>query len=116
MAGILVPISLFLCVAAVLIVYFISRNIERRTLIEKGFTPAQLRELDGSYAARVKPLSSLKGGLLGIFVGLGLLVGGLLYETYHFDEYIYFASMLISGGIGLVIFYRIASKKFEQAA
>ena len=116
MAGILVPISFFLCTAAVLIVFFIARNMERRSLIEKGVTPEQLRDLNAPYGNRVRPLSSLKWGLLSIFVGLGLLVGGLLYEIYYFEEYIYFASMLISGGIGLVIFYRIASKKLENPA
>jgi hypothetical protein len=40
----------------------------------------------------------------------------VLYENYGFDEYIYFASMFISGGIGLVIFYVVASKKLEKAA
>ena len=116
MAGILVPIVMFLCIAAVLIVYFIGRHNERRALIEKGISPAELRDLEAPHGSRVRPLSSLKWGLLALFVGLGLLVGGLLYETYHFDEYIYFASMLISGGIGLVVFYRIASKKLENAA
>ena len=116
MAGILIPISFFLCIAAVLIVYFIARHNERRAMIEKGITPADLRELEAPHGSRVRPLSSLKWGLLSIFVGLGLLIGGLLYEIYYFEEYIYFASMLISGGIGLVIFYRIASKKLEKAA
>jgi len=116
MAGILVPISMFLCIAAVLIVYFVVRHNERRAFIERGVTPAEMRDLESPHASRVRPLSSLKWGLLAIFVGLGLLIGGLLDETYHFEEWIYFASMLISGGIGLVIFYRIASKKLEQAS
>lgn len=115
MEGILVPIALFLCTAAVLIVYFVTRHNERRAFIEKGITPSELRDF-ASVRGATKPLSNLKWGLLGIFVGLGLIVGGWLYEAYHMEEYIYFACMLVSGGIGLVIFYFIASKKLEKAA
>lgn len=115
MTGILVPIALFLCTAAVLIVYFLSRNNERRALIEKGITPAELRDL-GATKGEIRPLTNLKWGLLGIFVGLGLIVGGWLYDVYNFEEYIYFACMLVSGGIGLVVFYFIASRKLEKSA
>lgn len=116
MAGILVPIALFLCIAAVLIVYFVTRNNERRMFIEKGLTPEQMRELMAPHGRAAKPLSSLKWGLLGIFLGLGLLAGGLLHEYYGYEEFVYFASMFIGGGIGLVIFYVVASKKLEKAA
>ena len=115
MVGIFVPIAFFLTVAATVIVYFVTRHNERRALIEKGVTPAELRDLAAPHGV-TKPLSNLKWGLLGIFVGLGLIVGGWLYDAYHFEKYIYFACMLVSGGIGLVIFYIIASKKLEKAA
>lgn len=115
MHEILVPIVLFLCTTAVLVVYFVTRHNERRAFIEKGITPAELRNF-AAVRGETKPLSNLKWGLLGIFIGIGLIIGGWLYEAYHMEEYIYFACMLVSGGIGLVIFYFVASKKLEKAA
>jgi len=115
MIEVLIPLTLFFCTAAILIVYFVTRHIERRALIEKGVTPAELRDL-GAVRGQPNPLSNLKWGLLGIFLGLGLIVGGWLHDAYHFEEHIYFASMLVSGGIGLVIFYFVASKKLGKTA
>lgn len=112
MEGIFISISLFGFTAAVLIVYLVNRNRERMAMIEKGVS---LSELRGSADAQSKayPLSSLKWGLLAFFVGLGLVVANILESSYYIHDSIYFASMLLFGGVGLVLFYRIASRKID---
>jgi len=49
-----------------------------------------------------------------VFVGIGLMVGMYLHRNLDMEDSVYLACMLISGGLALVIFYFIASKKMLQ--
>ena len=109
-----IPIFLFGSAAAVLIVYFNSRHKERMSLIEKGLSPEILKGQPVKEWFRMNPLSSLKWGLLAVFVGLSIMFAMWLHETYDAPDGIYISSMLVAGGIALVIFYFIASKKLKQ--
>ena len=91
-----------------------SRHKERIAMIEKG---VKATELKGSFMPdilRPNPLSSLKWGLLAMFVGAALLIANILDRLYYFHDSVYFASMLISGGIGLIIFYFVASRRMKN--
>ena len=114
MVGILVPITLFIISGAVLWKYFDSRHIERRTIIDKGLNPADYKELYKHHAFATNPLASLKWGLLAVFVGLGALLAVVLDDWFHFEHMIYPGLILIFGGIGLLVFYAIASKKIKE--
>ena len=110
----LIPIFLFGGTAAVLIIYFNNRHKERMAMIEKGVNPADFKGLPMREWFRANPLSSLKWGLLAMFVGVGLIVASWLDRWYMMHDSIYVSCMLVAGGIALIIFYFIAAKKLKQ--
>ena len=110
----LVPVFLFGGIAAVLIVYYNNRHKERMAMIEKGVNPADFKGAPMKEWFRTNPLSSLKWGLLATFVGIGLIVASWLDRWYMMHDSIYVSCMLVAGGIALIIFYFIASKKLKQ--
>ncbi len=110
----LVPIFLFGGAAWVLIVYFNNRSKERMAMIEKGVNPSDFKGTPMKEWFRTNPLSSLKWGLLTMFVGFGLLVATFVHRNYDVPDSIYMACMLVAGGLALIIFYFIAAKKIKQ--
>lgn len=110
----LIPIFLFGGAAWVLTVYFNNRNKERMAMIEKGVNPIDFKGKPVREWFQTNPLSSLKWGLLAIFVGIGLMVGMYLHRSLDMEDSVYLACMLISGGLALVIFYFIASMKAKR--
>ena len=107
----LIPIFFFGGTAWVLVVYFNNRHKEHMMMIEKGVNPTDFKGTPVRDWFRINPLSSLKWGLLSAFVGIGLMVGMYLHRNFDVENSVYLACMLIAGGIALVIFYFIASKK-----
>ena len=114
MEEVFIPIFLFASTAAVLIVYYNNRHKERMAMIEKGVDPLQFKGVPMREWFRLNPLSSLKWGLLSIFVGLGALFAMWVHRTYDVPDGIYISSMLVTGGIALIIYYFSASKKLKQ--
>lgn len=110
----LIPIFFFGGTAWVLIVYFNNRHKERMAMIEKGVNPADFKGTPFREMFRTNPLSSLKWGLLALFVGVGLMVATYLERNLYWHDSIYPASMLIFGGLAFVLFYFIASSKMKQ--
>ena len=110
----LIPIVLFTGMAAVFIIYFNNRHKERMAMIEKGVNPSDFKGVPMREWFRANPLSSLKWGLLAMFVGVGLIVASYLDRWYMMHDSIYISCMLVAGGIALIIFYLIASKKLKQ--
>ncbi len=88
-----------------------ARHKERMSMIEKGVRPADFKMSPMTDFFKPSPLSSLKWGLLAFSVGLGLITANILDQYYYFHDSVYVASMLIAGGIGLMVFYIICSKK-----
>jgi 4-amino-4-deoxy-L-arabinose transferase-like glycosyltransferase len=114
---IIVPVVLFGGTAVVLWKFFEGRHKERMAMIEKGVSPAEFKS-PSSTPFRLwqgTVLSNLKWGLLFVFSGIGLLVGQQLeyYFGFHEDSAV-FGSILITGGLALIIFYFIASKKLKE--
>ena len=91
-----------------------TRHKERMAMLEKGVKASELKGSAIPQIFRPNPLSSLKWGLLAAFVGAGLIVANILDSYFYFHDSIYFASMLIAGGIGLIIFYFVAAKKLKN--
>jgi hypothetical protein len=114
MFGILVPITMFIAIAAILWKVFDSKHIERKAIIEKGLNPSDYMEMYKRHAFATNPLSSLKWGLVAICVGVGVLIATVLNNWYH-DEMVFPSMILLLGGIGLVVFYSIASKKVKES-
>ncbi len=111
--GLLVPITMFVCIAVVSWKHLDSRHKERMGIIDKGLNPSDYMQLYKHQSFATNPLSSLKWGLLAIFAGVGVLIGTVLNNWYH-DGVFFVSSILLFGGIGLIVFYSIASKKLKE--
>ncbi|RPI04461.1 MAG: hypothetical protein EHM64_09910 [Ignavibacteriae bacterium] len=113
--NIVVPIFLFGGTAVVLWKFFEGRHKERMAMIEKGVNPAQFKSSSPFRLWQGSILGNLKWGLLFVFAGLGLLAGQQLeyYFGFH-EESAVFGSILIAGGLALIIFYFIATKKTKE--
>ncbi len=109
MEGILVPISLFGCIAAIVISlsYFKNRRIERTTLIASGKEASIFNE--GENKSQI--FTSLKYGIFFISIAIGLILGECIANTEILSEPIAYTSMtILFGGIGLVIYYFYENK------
>jgi hypothetical protein len=91
-----------------------SRHRERMTMIEKGVSPADFKGRPLRDLFRPNPLSNLKWGLLALFVGAGLLLATYLERSLFWADSVYPASMLIFGGLALILFYGIANAKMKN--
>ena len=83
-------------------------------MIEKGVSPADFKSGSLRDFLKPNPLSSLKWGMLAMFVGIGIMVATVLERTYYMPDSVYPASMFIFGGLALVVFYFIASRKLRN--
>jgi len=111
--GLLVPITMFVCIAVVSWKHLDSRHKERMGIIDKGLNPSDYSQLYKHQSFAANPLSNLKWGLVAIFAGLGTLIAAVLDSWYHYEGAIFPGVILVFGGTGLVVFYSIASKKLN---
>lgn len=100
-------LTLFLSVGGLIWKWLDSMHKQKMSLIEKGMSAGDLigKRRPGD------PLSSLKWGLLAIFVGAGLLVGIILHAQFNVVDEVTPVLGLMLGGCALVIYYGIASVK-----
>lgn len=108
--GVLIPIFgiVFGNALAFGIIYFaiVTRNRERMALIEKGATAEEIYQ-----SRKVSKYSALKNGLFLIGIAVGLIVAAIVSATTALNPVaVYFAFILLFGGLGLVIFYLIYTK------
>ncbi len=109
MEDILVPISLFGSIAAIIISlsYFKNRRIERTTLIASGKEASIFNEGEN----KSQLFTSLKYGIFFISIAIGLILGECIANTGILSEPIAYTSMtILFGGIGLVIYYFFENK------
>ena len=110
---VMIPITMFMSVAAVLIIWLITRHRERVTMIEKGLTSDEIKAM---YHREIRrdPFTSLKWGILFVLAGVAIVLGNFLHSQYNTDEGVIIGLICLFVGIGLVLFYSIASKKLNQ--
>ncbi|MGH2569446.1 MAG: DUF6249 domain-containing protein [Bacteroidota bacterium] len=114
MEPVIVTLIVFGSVGLLIWKFLDSRHRERMTMIDKGVKPADFKGLSLREMFRPNPLSSLKWGLLAMFVGTGIMVAAYLERSLYWHDSVYPASMLIFGGLALIIFYSVASKKMKD--
>lgn len=105
---VLVPLIVFASIFGIVYVVITARHRQRMAMIEKGITPADMME-------RKDPHRSLKYGLLGVGVGIGLLLG-YLFQKYAMvnsedNPLPYFIMVTICGGIALIVHHWIVRGK-----
>jgi hypothetical protein len=79
----------------------------RRQLIDKGMVDENIKNLYQT-SGEAGPLSSLKWALVLIGLGLAIVIGQIV--PHHMTEEITFAGMFLFAGLGLLVYYAIASK------
>ncbi len=114
-AEVVVPIFLFGGTAAVLWKFFDTRHKERMTIIEKGLISEELKYLYGGLKFKVNPFTSLKFGLLALFIGVGILLSAFLSQMFFgHEEQVTAGIIFLFGGLGLITFYAIANKRLME--
>jgi hypothetical protein len=108
---VMIPIVLFISAAAVLIMHITSRHRERLTMIEKGISSEDIKAMFARGQFRFNPLTTLKWGILAVFVGMATMIGNYIDQVYDVRDGVIIGLVILSAGIGLVLFYAIASKK-----
>jgi len=104
-----VPIIFFLASAAVIItfmfLYFSTRHKERMSLIESGRTA----DIFDEKPAKRSSSGALKFGLFFVFIGFGVLAGVFMEDLFRMpDASGVIPSILISGGLALLLYYKIS--------
>ena len=94
------------------IIKLLSDNKTRRQLIEKGLVDEKIKYL---FPDKPKDYvgSSLKWGMISIAVGLAVFAGQMAPRD--LVEEVTIGCMLVFGGLALVIYYVIASKKLNKS-
>lgn len=110
---VLVPLAFFIFLGAVIIAHVTARHKERMAMVEKGMSSEDIKAL---YVRQINhdPLSSLKWGILFVLAGIAVMLGNFLHEHYNVDDGAIIGLVCLFVGIGLVLFYSIASKKMNQ--
>jgi hypothetical protein len=111
---VIVSVFMFTCIVIIWGGIILTRHRERMTMIDKGLKAEDIKSLYMRGTRPYSPRTPLMWGILFTAVGLGALVGAVLVDWYHFDDGIFMGLMVLFGGIGLIIFYAIASRKEQQ--
>jgi len=110
LTGILVPLGAFAMVFGIVYMIVTSRNRERMALIERGADPML-------FEARKKAAGggTLKLGLFGLGIGLGIVVAYLLTSGGGMDEDAAYPAMIfIFGGLSLIFSYQWQRKQEKE--
>jgi hypothetical protein len=110
----IVVIFFSLSIVAVWGSIILTRHKERMTIIDKGLDPAGSKAMYERKPLRASPLTSLKWGIIFISIGVAVLLGLWLKESYFLNDGIIPGMIALFGGIGLVVFYLMANKKAED--
>lgn len=110
-----VPIVLFIASAAIIItylfLYFSTRHKERMSLIEHGRDAGIFNEKRASRSGS----GALKFGLFFVFIGLGVMIGIFMENTFRMpDAAGVIPSILICGGAALLLYYKIVRREEEE--
>jgi hypothetical protein len=104
-----IPIVISLGFFVVMIVMRHYDHAEKMSMIEKGMSP-ELSRFNFKFFAPSK-FRPLRFGLVFLGAGLGIIVGSLIEHTLHTNTpEFHIGSVLLFGGIGLLVAYIIQSK------
>ncbi len=116
---ILVPIFgiLFTIGLPLLLVFWIiyTKHREKMRLIEKGFTPEEARKFFSESEKKPRnPYGALKWGILFLFLGAGIFTANVLQELYDFNDGVTFGLIMLSIGLGFVVYYLLVRGKIHD--
>ncbi|MBP6313683.1 MAG: DUF6249 domain-containing protein [Flavobacteriales bacterium] len=105
---VLVPLIVFSALFGIVYIAVTAKHRQRMAMIEKGLMSAEPTK-------RTDPFQSLKMGMVGIGVGVGLL-SGYFFQTYGMidgedNPLPYFVMVAIFGGLALIWHFFIVQRK-----
>lgn len=107
--AIVIPVSFFAFIFAILYVFYTTRNKERMAMIEKGTDPLAFK-----LTAQVPKFLTLKFGLFFMGIAVGVLLGNILADASNLEEGTAYVSMIfLFGGLSLIAGY-FAQSKIEK--
>lgn len=107
-ADLLIPLTFFIATAFVLTRLIDYKRSSRLAMIEHGMDPTVTTSRNDD---DLRIYSSLRRGLILLGLGLGLIVGYTVPIAVRADEdLVIFATSLVGGGIGYVVYFLIARK------
>ncbi len=94
-----------------------SKHRERMKLIEKGLTPEEVRAYFKDADKKPKsPYSTLKWGILFLFLGMGFFLANILEYSLEIGEDLLPALLLFFGGAAFIVYYLIVKSKTNGAS
>jgi len=92
-----------------------TKHREKMRLIEKGLTPEEVKAYFADTNTKPKnPYSSLKWGVLLTFLGIGIFLANLLEGMYDVEEGVMMGIIVLSAGLGFLVYYSIVSSKLKN--
>jgi len=91
--------------------FILTRHKERMTMIEKALKAEDIKALYERGARRTNSLASLMWGMVFVGIGLAAIIGTWLNNVYNVGDGVIPALMALFGGVGLIAFYIVASRK-----
>ncbi len=108
LAGILVPITLFLVTGIVWVTFIYFRSKEKQMMIEKGMSYEQMLEF---MKRNRNPFTILKIGIIFLFFGFGVGLGVMLEEANYNEGWVPLMIFTCTG-LGFITAF-FATKKYE---
>ncbi|MEO8211209.1 MAG: DUF6249 domain-containing protein [bacterium] len=92
-----------------------TKHRERMRLIEKGLPPEEVKAYFADTNSKPRnPYSSLKWGVLLSFLGIGIFLANLLEGMYDVEEGVMMGIIILSAGLGFLVYYLIVSSKIKS--
>ena len=108
--AILIPISFFLFIFAIVYLYFTTRNKERMALIEKGAEASIFFSEKKNSGTSTGKILLLNLALLLISVGIAIFIGAVLEEMRVDPDVAYPGTIFFMAGIGLLSGFFLTKK------
>ncbi|MDP5230299.1 MAG: hypothetical protein NWQ38_07900 [Cellulophaga sp.] len=110
-AGILIPISFFLVVFAIMYLYFSTRNRERMALIEKGVDAGIFSKGKSENVTLTWKIFILNFALLLIGIGIAIFLASVLENTVGIEKSIaYPGTIFLMAGVALLVGFFVTKK------
>lgn len=92
-----------------------TKHREKMRLIEKGLTPEEVKAYFADTNTKPRnPYSSLKFGILLTFLGIGIFLANLLEGMYDVEEGVMMGIIVLSAGLGFLVYYSVVASKIKN--
>ena len=111
-AGVLVPIVMFISMAVIAVYFILARLKERKSLIESGLSGDDLKVFLSQRKKKNNPYTIATLAIIAMGIGLALLIGSFVEGS--MQEQLTFGMVLLFPGIGLFFLYMYMIKHEKE--